>query len=440
MADIEYKWVVFELSEEVFKNPYKGFTSFNRFRGEDMFPETGTKDGWIKERYPVHDFVKDYGSSEGFYPDCEIAYLRILWKDFEPVEGMYNYALLDEIFSKAEAHKQSVILRLMPHTAREEEDVPEWLKEQIECPERPNEKRIKDSPKDVLFLQKFAKCIRKIGEKYDQNPLFLAIDVSLPGAWGEGSDWDKYPKEDIYELIDAYTESFKETCILGQSIAPELVNYANETHPVGMRADGLGSPHHMWFWYPQRFVDIKDVWKRAPISFESFWYLNEWKNQGWDIDEIIEQSLRWHVSSVNGKSSGIPVEWKSKIDEWTKRMGYRFAVRSIEYYSKMYAGTDNNVSVLIVNRGVAPIYKKIPFKLTMIGENFSWDINHDVDITKWMPGDNIEYINLNIPKDIPKGNYKLCCSIGGGDYPVVEMAMKTEKLGSSYCIAEIEII
>jgi hypothetical protein len=291
-----------------------------------------------------------------------------------------------------------------------------------------------------LFLQKFAKCIRKIGEKYDKNPLFLAIDVSLPGAWGEGSEWKEYPKEDIHELIDAYTESFEETCILGQSIAPELINYANETRPVGIRADGLGSPHHMWFWYPQRFVDIKDVWKKAPISFESYWYLNEWKNQGWDIDEIIEQSLRWHVSSVNGKSSGIPIEWKSKIDEWIKRMGYRFAVRSIEHYAKMFAGTDNSVSILIVNRGVAPIYRKIPFKLTMIGENFSWDINHNIDITKWMPGDSVESINLNIPKDAPLGNYKLCCSIGGGDYPTVEMAMKTEKIGSLYCIADIEII
>lgn len=440
MSDIEYKWDVFELSDEVFKNPYKGFTTFNHFRGEDIFPETGTKDGWIKERYPIHDFVKDYGTSEGFYPDCEIAYIRILWKDFEPVEGMYNYALLDKIFSKAEEHKQCVMLRVMPHTARESEDVPDWLKKQIVCPERLDERRIKDSPKDVLFLEKFAKCIRKIGEKYDQNQLFYAIDISLPGAWGEGHGWEEYSKESLYELIDAYTESFKETCILGQITAPELINYANETHPVGMRADSLGNHLHMCFWIPQKIVHIKDVWKRAPISFESFWYLNEWKNQGWDIDEIIEQSLKWHVSCINGKSSGIPIEWKSKIDEWIKRMGYRFAVRSIEYDSKMFAGTEHLIPIWIENVGVAPIYHKIPFNLTMIGEKFSWNIDHNVDIRKWLPGDSIENINLNIPKEVPRGNYKLCCSIGGGDYPVVEMAMKTEKLGLLYCIAEIEVV
>ena len=52
---------------------------------------------------------------------------------------------------------------------------------------------------------------------------------------------------------------------------------------------------------------------------------------GYDLDYILAQALRWHVSSVNIKSSAIPPEWKAAFDEFQKKMGYRFILRRLEY-------------------------------------------------------------------------------------------------------------
>jgi len=45
-----------------------------------------------------------------------------------------------------------------------------------------------------------------------------------------------------------------------------------------------------------------------------------WKEKGYDLDYILEQALRWHVSSVNIKSAPIPSEWKSQFESFQKKM------------------------------------------------------------------------------------------------------------------------
>lgn len=437
---MEIKSNSFLPSNEVLQNPYMGFVSFNHFRDEPLFSDCPTTDGWIKEHYPVYDWVEQEGRKQGFYPDTEIAYIRIVWKDFEPKEKEYNFALTDEIFAKAKAKNQSVMLRLMPHTTRENEDVPNWLREQIPCPARPTSARVKESPTHPMFLRKFARAIEKIGERYDGDPAFYAMDISLTGAWGEGHHYANYPESELRLLVDAYTRSFKKTNLLGQICAPELVKYGRKTKPIGWRADGLANPYHMNRYFPKRIYPMKDAWKTAPVSFESFWFLGEWKKQGWDIDEIIEQTLKWHVSSINGKSSSIPFEWKEKIDGWLKKMGYRFAVRTIEYPDQTEAGQKAEILLWVENRGVAPIYNHLPFTLKLVGDGIEQVYPTKIDITKWLPGDSIEKIKIALPKNMKKGAYKLYCSIGGGELPVVQMAMQTEKDGAWYYLATLEVV
>ncbi len=424
----------------VLQNPYIGFTTFNHYRGQALFPETGTKDGWIKERYPIYDWIADYGKSEGYYPDCEIVYIRIVWCDFEPEEGEFNFALTDDIFRQAKEHGQSVMLRLMPHTTRENEDVPAWLRAKIPCPARPTEARVKDSPTDALFLQSFARAIRALGARYDGNPSLYAVDISLTGAWGEGHGWDAFPKEQLHDLVDAYTESFANTPLMGQICAPELVRYANQKKPVGFRADGLGESYHMNEYLPKSIAQMDDVWQKAPVSFEAYWYLNEWERHGWDVDEIIDKTLEWHVSSINGKSSGIPEKWKKNVDRWLCKMGYRFAVRNIEYPKTVNAADRAQLILRVENCGVAPIYHKLPLIVRAVGPTTEFSYTTEVDIRNWLPGEHTEIVWLDFPQDLPVGEYRIECAIGGEDgLPYVQMAMQTETDGRWHFLATITV-
>ena len=47
---------------------------------------------------------------------------------------------------------------------------------------------------------------------------------------------------------------------------------------------------------------LPDLWIKSPITFESYWWLGEWYRQGWDIEDVMEACLDWHLSTFNAKS------------------------------------------------------------------------------------------------------------------------------------------
>ena len=146
----------------------------------------------------------------------------------------------------------------------------------------------------------------------------------------------------------------------------ELIKYANKYTNVGWRGDGLGNPRHTEEIYPPRIAKVSEIWKKAPVSFEAYWWLGEWKRHGWNIDEIIERTLEWHISSFNGKSLPIPYEWKDKVDYWISKMGYHFAIDYFKFSETAEVSDTVEFELGIENLGVAPIYKNIPLKIRLL--------------------------------------------------------------------------
>ncbi len=432
--------ITFQYQRERKQNPYIGFTSFQHFRKDELYsdlivrPENNMTETEHVECYPVPDYVEEKGRAQGYYPDSSIVYIRILWKEFEPKKGEYNYAFLEDILKKAKENDQTVMFRLMQHSTRESDDVPDWLKEEIDCPKRPVGMRIKDCPTDQKFLDYFGLAIRKIGERFDGDPTLGFIDVSLPGAWGEGCCIDKFTEEQIKDFVDIYTDSFKNTLVIGQ-VVPWVVHYMNEQAPVGWRADCIGKPELTFERVSSLESQMSDVWKRGHISFEAYWWLGEWKRQGWDLDKIIDVTLSWHISAFNGKSLPIPYEWKDKVDAWVAKMGYHFAIDSVELLNKAKSGEKLVIELGIDNVGVAPIYKKIPLYFK-IGER---RLETAVDIRDWLPGKTVEKIELSVPKDIEAGEYALAIGIGGEGYPNVAFATDAPERGEEYLLTKITI-
>ena len=113
----------FEPLQEVLSNPYIGFTSFQHFRDEKLYsdcvagrPGIAGTETENYECYPVPDGVDENGREQGYYPDTTVAYIRILWKEFEPKQGQYNYAFVESIIKKARQKEQTLMFRLMPHS------------------------------------------------------------------------------------------------------------------------------------------------------------------------------------------------------------------------------------------------------------------------------------------------------------------------------------
>ena len=435
----------FHYQAEEGPNPYTGVFSFQHFRGEKLYsdiivkPENHMTETENVECYPVPASVLQNGRAEGYYPDSSMAYIRVLWKEFEPERGIYNYDFIEQILNEARAHQQTVCFRLMAHSTRACDDVPDWLKMMIDCPERPAGKRVKQSPTAPEFLQFFREAIVAIGERFDSDPVLAFFDISLPGAWGEGYQLELYPKEELIRLVDAYTNAFQKTHLMGQLALPELIHYANQTVPVGWRGDGLGNPYHMTDIYPPQIGQLSDNWKKAHVSFESYWWLGEWKRQGWDIDAIIEATLNWHISSFNPKSIPIPEEWQEKIEYWIRKMGYHYQIDSFAFPDKAAAGDELEFILHIDNAGVAPAYDRMPLKVKLDGDKASYEFVTAVDITAWLPGKNSETFTVCLPQHVKHGEYKIELGIQAPIGQVFYFCTDAERTDGFYHVGDIVI-
>lgn len=426
------KRITYSYKREKKQNPYIGFTSFQHFRNGPLYsdlvvlPENNMTETEHVECYPVPSYVKENGRDEGYYPDCSVAYIRILWKEFEPNEGEYNYAFIESILEKARENGQTVMLRLMQHSTRETDDVPNWLKEKIECPARPIGKRVKVCPSDPKFLTYFGRAVRALGERFDSDPTLAMVDISLPGAWGEGSYVELFTEEQLKNFVDIYSDAFRNTLLIGQIEAPWLVHYSCEKAPIGWRADCIG-PEQSYERVTERRVKMPDVWKRGHISFESYWWLGEWKRKGWDPDLLFGRMLDMHVSTFNAKSLPIPFEWKEKVDAFVSKMGYHFTPRAAEMPKKASRGGTLAFSLTAENLGVAPIYHALPLCVRLKGDKRTVETQTDVDIRAWLPGERTENITLALPSDMEEGKYALEIGIGGKDLPSVCFATDAEQ-------------
>ena len=433
----------FEYKREAGLNPRMGIMSFQHFSGEKLYsdievrPENNMTETERVECYPISHDAEENGRSEGYYPDSTVVYIRILWKEFEPERGVYNYAFIEDILRKAKAHGQELMFRLMAHSTRACDDVPEWLKDLVDCPERPDGKRVKDSPTDPIFVDLFLEAIKAFGKRFDSDPSLYAVDISLPGAWGEGFKLELYPDDIMIRIADAYTEAFPTTQLMTQSIRPNIIEHVGKTRSIGWRGDGVGHPEHMTNYYPKRIKLFPDNWKKGPVSCESYWWLCEWERRGWDIDEIIETTLSWHVSSFNPKSMPIPYKWQDKIDNWVAKMGYHFTIKSVEIPDELRSGSQ--IGITIENVGVAPIYESIPFVVRLSRGGEYYDFPVDADVREWLPGAHTATATLDFGEKKLFGEYDVTVGFADRAGREIFLATNAEKSGKFYKIATITL-
>ncbi len=434
----------FLYQKEAMQNPYTGFTSFQHFGNDRLYsdlivrPENNMTETEHVECYPIPAYVEENGREQGYYPDCSICYIRILWKEFEPEQGCFNYEFIQSILDSAKAQNQSVMFRLMPHSTRETDDVPDWLKKIIDCPARPAGMRVKTSPSDPRFLDYFGNAIRHLGERFDSNPTLKFIDTAIAGAWGEGSSI--FTAEQQMKVADIYTEVFKNTMLIGQCSNTSLMKHLLKSTDVGWRADGVGEARQTKEGLPKHVAQIPDAWKKGHVTFESYWWLGEWQRKCWDIDEIIEATLSWHLSSFNAKSLPIPFEWKDKIDSWVAKMGYHFVIDEISHEDTVKRGEELNIKLCVDNVGVAPAYFSLPLYIRLKGINSEHQFKTDVDITRWIEGKYTENIAVKLPESMSAGEFAVQLAIGGGENPIAYFATDAEFDGRYYTLTSVSVL
>jgi Domain of unknown function (DUF4832)/Beta-galactosidase len=392
--------------QDVLVNPGMGITTFQRFNGQAL----NSSYTW-SERGPVTELQDAVPKPD--FPETSIAYLRWYWTAIEPEPGKFDWDIIDRALAEAQKHGQRLAIRLMPYSDRD--PLPEWYRN---SGARRANKADKDASiwqpdfSDPLYLKYWGEVVSEAGKRYDGNPILDSVDISSVGYWGEG--WSNYmpPFTSQQPLIDIWLGAFRHTTLLMNFDEPEALAYGTQ-HGAGWRLDCLGDMRprdpEMLDAYPEQIArtGIQDVWKERPVSLETCDTPAGWRRDGYDLNYILSQALRWHVTSVNVKSSPIPPEWQPQFEEFEKRMGYRFILRRLEYPRAVAAGAMMPVHMWWLNAGVAPIYREYPLAVQLQSGDMKAVLRVRADVTKWLPGDSVVDESLYIPRDLAAGTYHL---------------------------------
>jgi hypothetical protein len=302
--------------------------------------------------------------------------------------------------------------------------------------------------------------VEAFGARYDGHPDLDHVDIRSLGHWGEWHFAFVRPRPVVKPairkaLVDIYTDNFKKTPLVIPIGAKDELRHAVEKG-CGWRADCLGD---MGFWGPnhnhmrdlyQQALDeagANDAWKRAPAVFESCHVEQRWADDGFDVEFIFNEALRWHCSILNNKSSAIPPRWWGATERFLKRMGYRFVLRSLSHPLKVAEGKQIAIETEWENLGVAPPYRDTPivFELRPVGGRGQKEaVVHTeakVDVRKWLPGRYDLAIKARVPKKTVPGRYHLAVVMldAHTGKPAIQLAIEGRDAQGWYAVSEVEV-
>lgn len=456
---------------DVLTNPGIGFTTFQRFNGDELNEGIGWTEG-----FPIvyQEFDGDLTNID--YPQTSIAYFRVNWRFLETEPKHYNWELIDKAIRVATERGQTLILRISPYEGGPEKDVPDWYRKMVGEEQELAVNKWKINPENPLYIEYFGGMIKALGRRYDGHPDLESVDVSFVGYWGEGEGGHLLSDNTRKALINVYLDNFKKTYLNFQPIngdAPDPGFLVEDTkiaafwpdgrnngigpqmRHLGWRLDCLGD---MGFWpewgwthmadvYAQHIIKsgMGEAWKKAPVTMEICGTFLRWlqkeKYSKETVEYIFGQALKWHISSFNAKSSPVPKEWNPLVDKWLNKMGYRYVLRKFTYPSIVSSQGQIEITSWWENKGVAPIYRNYQLALRFVNDDKVVFISTCADLRSWLPGDIVHDENLYIPYDMPAGTYQLEIAIVSPDTqePQVKLAIEGVNEEGWYPMGKIEV-
>jgi len=419
---MEMKLIRPGLTDDVLINPNMGFTTFQHFAGDDLFGEYK----WTEHGPENFDHSGDPPTPPGQvwpaaerFPETSISYCRWYWSLLEPERGKYNLEIIEKAAASAAARGQTLDLRIMPHN--ETSTVPEWYRAGAGAG-KVAQAFVKGGNwmpdyDDPAYLECFGGLVRAAGERFDGDPRINMVDMGIFGHWGEWHRGDKEmgSVETRIKGVDLFLEAWPKTpkaMLIGAG--PGLAH--SFRNGCGWRADCWGdmggfSPtwDHMHDSYTVSLAEAggEEAWKQGFVSFEVCWTMQKWHDEGWDIDYIVDQALRWHVTSVNLKSAPVPEDYWPHVELMQKRMGYRIAPRTVRWADEAKAGGALTLNSIWENQGVAPPYHGYGCAARLKGDAGEHVLTIAESTADWMPGYHVFEQELELPGDIKPGSYAL---------------------------------
>jgi len=434
-------------------NPHRGTATFQRFNGDPLYPDLAWNDREGPTEFPP---PKNEDLHNDRYPPTRVSYCRWLWSVLEPEKGRLRWDILDRALETAAARGQTLQVRTQPFIAG---DVPAWYwatGAKVDAETYRATGRKAPDHNDPLYLRHWGDHIRALGRRYDGHPVLESFDIAYGGPCGETGGNTSAQTAPL--LVDAYLEAFPRSQLVSM-LGTHGCAYAaaRRDRAIGWRADCYGDlrdegggevPNHLC-WnhtydaYPKEaeLCGVKDAWKTAPVTLETCWTVPHWHNKGWDIDFILSQGYKHHVSIFMPKSVYIPEAWQEKIAAFDGRIGYRFHLMQMLLPLEARPGQAVQVEATIDNRGAAPIYRPYRFALRFSQGRSRHVVKLNEDIRRWLPDLTFFRESFTFPPALERGEAKVACGIvDDAGRPAVKLAVKAVDESGWHPLTSMDVV
>ena len=429
-------------------NPHRGTTTFQRFQGDPLYAAWNWSDTHGPLEFPSAPVVADNAK---YIPRTTLSYCRWPWVWLEPRKGKYRWDIVDAALRAAHDGGQTLQLRFQPYTARVDYDkepctakrhppqrsvnVPDWFWDTGARWVRKGPYAAANEPdcNDPRYVKHFGDFIRAFARRYDGHPDLESVDLAYAGFWGECGG--NATPATAAKLVNVYLRSFEKTQLVGMLGTPGCTHAQKRTggtkRPIGWRADCFGDLrkadvpdvpfgmgwNHTLDAYPKEIerCGLRDTWQEAPVTMETCWNVPGWFYMGYDLDAIIREGYRYHTSVFMPKSAFFPAAWREKLEEFDKKIGYRFVLRQALLPLTVRRGERFAIECFVDNVGCAPIYRPYRLALRFRQRGGSVVVPLRQDIRGWLPGHRWFDEKVALPRSLKPGEAKVDLGIVGDD-------------------------
>jgi hypothetical protein len=416
--------------DTLFANPGQGWMSQQRSpRGEPRFP-------------------------------CSVVYIRFNWADAEPVEGQYNWKLIDDVIAAWKPRGAAVAMRVMTCNAHSAgyDTSPRWLFdagckgfEYLVGGDDPTSggnriPRMEPDYADPVYLARHGAFLEALGRRYDGSPDVEFLDIGSYGVWGEWHTQHPASVEVRKKIVDLYLRAFQKTPLVFMSDDAEVLPYALG-RGAGFRRDGVGSPWHEQNWIGSkkyaRVEGMADVWKKAPVVFEWFGNYDYLKSRGWSFDDAVNFMLNNHVTLINDNFGRVPPEAMPQLEKLARLSGYRFVLRELVHEKTVKRGASLDLTMKWANAGMGKLYRPFVLRLTLLdtGGKPAFTADAKADPREWLPGDRNIVERISMPGILPPGEYTLALTLADPVRPGrwIRLAIDAPETDGFYSVSRLTL-
>ncbi|MED4752934.1 DUF4832 domain-containing protein [Brevibacillus choshinensis] len=403
--------------------------------------------------------------NESYDQEHTLVYANISWRMLEPEKGDYQFEQVEkELHLDQWADKGAkFIIRIIMDYPEEKThlNIPDWLYRELngdgEWYENSYGKGFSPNYGNPLLISYHQKLIEHLGEHYKNDPRLAFVELGSIGHWGE---WHTntsipFPKLAITDqYVQPYLDHFPDSILMMRRPHPIAKKYR-----LGLFNDVFGNKeqtaeYKSWFdkgyvsWLTQeKMPAMPDFWKVAPSGgeFSPSKPLKRYFSAS-SIDDMIAQAQSSHLSWLGPNTpAAFPAKGAQQkyLNRFLNTLGYRFAVNKETHEQEVVAGSRLDVHMEVANKGIAPFYFPWVLELSLADAagNIVSKTATTEDIRKWLPGKAVSTPTLEIPTDLPAGEYTICIAIldPQTEEPGIQWAMGGKREDLRYQLGKVEV-